>query len=101
VKTTNASAAAEKPENSEAKDLYAKPGISKGEHLASLALHSGMGTAVPIVASPDRYCGTLTLGPGDAFNFHYHPRQDELVYVIEGTMGAGSIRTARFLNPAT
>jgi quercetin dioxygenase-like cupin family protein len=95
VKTTTASAAAEKPENSEAKDLYAKPGISKGEHLASLALPSGMGTAVPIVASPDRYCGTLTLGPGDAFNFHYHPRQDELVYVIEGTMGAGSIRTAR------
>ena len=45
-----------------------------------------MGTAVPIAASADRYCGTLTLGPGDAYNFHYHPRQDEVVYVIEGKM---------------
>ena len=47
-----------------------------------------MGTAFPIAASSDRYCGTLILGPGDGFNFHYHSRQDEVVYVIEGKMDA-------------
>jgi len=76
----------EEPENSVTKDLYAKPGISKGEQLVPFALPPGMGTAVPIAASPDRYCGTLTFGPGDGFGFHYHPRQDEVVYIIEGTV---------------
>ena len=43
-----------------------------------------MGTAFPIAASPDRYCGTLKLNPGDGFNFHYHSHHDEVVYVVEG-----------------
>jgi mannose-6-phosphate isomerase-like protein (cupin superfamily) len=45
-----------------------------------------MGTAFPIAASPDRYCGTLTLNPGDGFNFHYHSHHDEVVYVIQGAV---------------
>ena len=79
---------AETSENSGTKDLFAKPGISRGEQLAPVALPPGMGTAFPIAASSDRYCGTLILGPGDGFNFHYHSRQDEVVYVIEGKMEA-------------
>ena len=40
-----------------------------------------------MAASPDRYCGTLTLNPGDGFSFYYHSHQDEFVYVIEGRGG--------------
>ena len=64
----------------------AKPGITKAKDLDWLDLPEGMGGGVPIAASSHRYCGTLTLGPGDAFNFHHHPHQDEVIYVIDGTM---------------
>ena len=64
----------------------ATPGITRGSELGWIELPPGMGGGAPIAASQHRYCGTLTLGPGDAFNFHHHPRQDEVIYVIDGTM---------------
>ena len=64
----------------------AKPGITKAADLGWIDLPPGMGGGAPIAASAQRYCGTLTLGPGDAFNFHHHPRQDEVIYVMEGSM---------------
>jgi uncharacterized cupin superfamily protein len=45
-------------------------------------------TGSAVYGADRNYCGTLILGPGDGFNFHYHPRQDEVVYVIEGEMEA-------------
>jgi mannose-6-phosphate isomerase-like protein (cupin superfamily) len=71
-------------------DLMAMPlaefGITKAEDLEWLELQPGMGGGYPIAADANRYCGTLTLGPGDAFNFHHHPSQDEVIYIIEGSM---------------
>jgi mannose-6-phosphate isomerase-like protein (cupin superfamily) len=90
---------AEQPEDSETRSLFAKPGMSKGEQLAPVALPPGMGTAFPIATSPDRYCGTLLLEPGNGFNFHYHSRQDEVVYVIEGTMEAWVGQNCSVLGP--
>jgi mannose-6-phosphate isomerase-like protein (cupin superfamily) len=66
------------------------------KRLVSIDLLSGMGWAVPIVASPHRYCGTLTLGPGDGFNFHLHPRQDE---VIDGMMEGWAKQDRSVLGP--
>jgi hypothetical protein len=38
---------AEQPEDSETRSLFAKPGMSKGEQLAPVALPSGMGRPFP------------------------------------------------------
>ena len=84
------------PEDSVTRELFVKPGISKSEQLVPVALPPGMGTAFPIAASPDRYCGTLTLNPGDGFNFHYHSHHHEVVYVVEGEAeGLGLSRASR------
>ena len=64
----------------------ATPGIAKQSDLSTVELPPGMGSRNPITASAERYCGTLTLGPNDAFNFHQHPRQDEVIYVVDGSM---------------
>lgn len=68
--------------------LLAKHGRTKADHLEWLELPPGMGGGHPIAADAHRYCGTLTLGPGDAFNFHHHPKQDEVIYVVDGSMEA-------------
>jgi hypothetical protein len=48
--------------------------------------------------SPDRYCGTLILGLGDGFNFHYHSRPDEVFMSLRARMGL--VSTAPFLDVA-
>jgi mannose-6-phosphate isomerase-like protein (cupin superfamily) len=88
-----------KPEVTNAKALFAKPGITKAEELVSIDLAPGIGWAVPIVASSHRYCGTLTLGPGDGFNFHLHPHQDEVIYVIEGRIEGWANQNRSVLGP--
>ena len=30
--------------------------------------------------------GDLVFAPGDGFNFHHHPRQAEILYLMEGTL---------------
>lgn len=64
----------------------ARSGVTKAYSLPWLDLPPGMGGVHPIAADVNRFCGTLTLGPGDAFNFHYHAAQDEVIYVIDGSM---------------
>ncbi len=32
--------------------------------------------------------GDLVFEPGDGFNFHYHPNQDEALYLIDGSLEA-------------
>ena len=39
--------------------------------------------------------GDLIFAPGDGFNFHHHPRQDEVLYLMEGQPGdMGQPRTS-------
>ena len=32
--------------------------------------------------------GNLVFAPGDGFNFHHHPNQEEVIYLIEGSLEA-------------
>ena len=48
----------------------------------------GMGSLGFIADSSDRILGDLFFAPGDAFNFHHHPNQEEVLYVTEGSLEA-------------
>lgn len=48
----------------------------------------GMGSLGFIADSSDRVFGDLFFAPGDAFNFHHHPNQDEVLYMTEGSLEA-------------
>jgi quercetin dioxygenase-like cupin family protein len=39
----------------------------------------------------------LTFAPGDGFNFHYHPNQDEVLYLFEGQLEAWVLEEKRIL----
>ncbi len=43
--------------------------------------------------------GDLTFAPGDGFNFHHHPNQDEALYLIDGSLEAWIDQEKRTLNP--
>ena len=48
----------------------------------------GMGSLGFIADSSDRILGDLFFEPGDAFNFHHHPNQEEVLYMAEGRLEA-------------
>ena len=49
----------------------------------------GMGSLGSIADSSDRILGDLFFAPGDAFNFHHHPNQEEVLYVTLECLAPG------------
>ena len=48
--------------------------------MGDLGLINQVAGATPLVF------GDLIFAPGDGFNFHQHPRQDEVLYLLEGSL---------------
>ena len=55
----------------------------------------GMGSLGFIADSGDRILGDLFFAPGDGFNFHHHPNQEEVLYMSEGSVEAWVEREKR------
>ncbi len=67
---------------------HVAPGFSRLADRPSYELPLGMGSASALMGSPNGYCGTLEFAPGDAFGFHRHTHQDEMLFVLEGMLEA-------------
>ena len=62
--------------------------IVNAKDVERIEMPDKMGNVGILSVTPERICGDLFFKKGDGFNFHHHPRQEEIIYVTDGRIEA-------------